>query len=28
VATAKAADAEGIGLAIPVRVVCQTFGIC
>lgn len=28
VATAKAADAEGIGLAIPVLIVCQAFGIC
>jgi putative serine protease PepD len=28
VATAKAADAEGIGLAIPVLIVCQTFEIC
>ena len=28
VATAKAAEAEGIGLAIPVLIVCQTFVIC
>jgi S1-C subfamily serine protease len=28
VATAKAQDAEGIGLAIPIKVVCDTFAIC
>jgi putative serine protease PepD len=29
VATAKAKDAEGIGLAIPIKTVCDTFaGIC
>jgi putative serine protease PepD len=29
VATAKARDAEGIGLAIPIRTVCDTFaGVC
>jgi S1-C subfamily serine protease len=28
VATAKAAEAEGIGLAIPILIVCQAFGIC
>jgi putative serine protease PepD len=28
VATAKARDAEGIGLAIPIRTACETFAIC
>jgi hypothetical protein len=28
VVNAKARDAEGISLGIPVSVVCQTFGIC
>jgi putative serine protease PepD len=28
VAVAKAADAEGIGLAIPIAVVCEAFSIC
>ncbi|MBN1174249.1 MAG: trypsin-like peptidase domain-containing protein [Micromonosporaceae bacterium] len=28
VATAKVMDAEGIGFAIPVSVVCETLGIC
>jgi putative serine protease PepD len=28
IATAKAADAEGIGLAIPIKTACDTFGIC
>ncbi|GGL06589.1 S1C family serine protease [Mangrovihabitans endophyticus] len=28
VATAKARDAEGIGLAIPIATVCDTFGVC
>ena len=28
IATAKAADAEGIGLAIPISVACDLFGIC
>jgi putative serine protease PepD len=27
-ATAKAKDAEGIGLAIPIRTACQTFAVC
>jgi len=27
-ATAKAKDAEGIGLAIPVKTACQTFSVC
>jgi putative serine protease PepD len=27
-ATAKAKDAEGIGLAIPVKTACQTFAVC
>ena len=28
VATAKVVDAENVGLAIPVAVVCETLGIC
>jgi putative serine protease PepD len=28
VATAKAQDAEGIGLAVPVEVVCRLFPVC
>jgi putative serine protease PepD len=28
VATAKARDAEGIGLAIPIRTACDTFKVC
>ncbi len=28
VATAKAKDAEGIGLAIPIKVACDTFAVC
>ena len=28
VATAKAKDAEGIGLAIPIKTACDTFAIC
>jgi putative serine protease PepD len=28
IATAKARDAEGIGLAIPVRTACDTFAVC
>jgi putative serine protease PepD len=28
VATAKAKDAEGIGLAIPIKVACDTFDVC
>lgn len=28
IATAKAAAAEGIGLAIPITVACTTFGNC
>jgi putative serine protease PepD len=27
-ATAKARDAEGIGLAIPVKTACETFDVC
>ena len=27
-ATAKAKDAEGIGLAIPAKTACQTFAVC
>jgi putative serine protease PepD len=27
-ATAKARDAEGIGLAIPVKTACDAFGVC
>jgi len=27
-ATAKAKDAEGIGLAIPIKTACDAFGIC
>jgi putative serine protease PepD len=27
-ATAKAKDAEGIGLAIPIRTACETFSVC
>nr|WP_296066169.1 S1C family serine protease [uncultured Actinoplanes sp.] len=27
-ATAKAKDAEGIGLAIPIRTACQAFAVC
>jgi putative serine protease PepD len=27
-ATAKAKDAEGIGLAIPIRTACETFDVC
>jgi putative serine protease PepD len=27
-ATAKAKDAEGIGLAIPIKTACDTFGVC
>jgi putative serine protease PepD len=28
VATAKAMDAEGIGLAIPIKTACDTFDVC
>jgi putative serine protease PepD len=28
IATAKAKDAEGIGLAIPVKTACTTFAVC
>jgi putative serine protease PepD len=28
IATAKARDAEGIGLAIPIEVACETLGAC
>ena len=28
IATAKAQDAEGIGLAIPIKVACDAFSIC
>ena len=28
VATAKAKDAEGIGLAIPIKTACSTFDVC
>ncbi|MBL7253745.1 trypsin-like peptidase domain-containing protein [Paractinoplanes lichenicola] len=28
VATAKAKDAEGIGLAIPIKTACQTLAVC
>ncbi len=28
IATAKAQDAEGIGLAIPITVVCKSFSLC
>lgn len=28
VATAKAKDAEGIGLAIPIKTACETFSVC
>ncbi|MEV6595422.1 S1C family serine protease [Actinoplanes sp. NPDC051346] len=28
VATAKARDAEGIGLAVPIKTACETFKIC
>jgi S1-C subfamily serine protease len=28
IATAKAQDAEGIGLAIPISVACKDFGVC
>jgi putative serine protease PepD len=28
VATAKAKDAEGIGLAIPIKTACDTFSVC
>ena len=27
-ATAKARDAEGIGLAIPIKTACDAFGVC
>jgi putative serine protease PepD len=27
-ATAKAKDAEGIGLAIPIKTACETFDVC
>ncbi|NMO54198.1 serine protease [Actinoplanes sp. TBRC 11911] len=27
-ATAKAKDAEGIGLAIPIKTACETFAVC
>ena len=27
-ATAKARDAEGIGLAIPIKTACDTFDVC
>ena len=27
-ATAKAKDAEGIGLAIPIKTACDTFAVC
>jgi putative serine protease PepD len=27
-ATAKAKDAEGIGLAIPIKTACETFSVC
>jgi putative serine protease PepD len=27
-ATAKAKDAEGIGLAIPIKTACETFNVC
>jgi putative serine protease PepD len=27
-ATAKARDAEGIGLAVPIRTACETFEVC
>jgi putative serine protease PepD len=28
IASAKATDAEGIGLAIPIKVACQSFSVC
>jgi S1-C subfamily serine protease len=28
IASAKAPDAEGIGLAIPIRVACKSFSVC
>jgi hypothetical protein len=28
IATAKAVDAEGIGLAVPIAVACREFKIC
>jgi putative serine protease PepD len=28
IATAKAQDSEGIGLAVPISVACKSFGIC
>jgi S1-C subfamily serine protease len=28
IATAKARDAEGIGLAIPIETACDTLGVC
>ncbi len=28
IATAKAVDAEGIGLAVPITVACREFKIC
>jgi putative serine protease PepD len=27
-ATAKAKDAEGIGLAVPIKTACDTFKVC
>jgi len=27
-ATAKARDAEGIGLAVPIKTACDTFKVC
>jgi putative serine protease PepD len=27
-ATAKARDAEGIGLAIPIKTACDAFEVC
>ncbi|MGW5672620.1 S1C family serine protease, partial [Micromonospora sp. NPDC003776] len=28
IATAKARDAEGIGLAVPIKTACDTFSLC
>ena len=28
IATAKARDAEGIGLAVPIKIACDEFKIC
>ena len=28
IATAKASDAEGIGLAVPIKTACDRFAVC